>query len=326
MAHQVRTLSSVAGSSSTSDIRLVDILQTFREHSRAVLIVVAVALAIMSVVVFLDKPVYRAYVTLAPAPPLVDPNRMSLTDDLLGLGLGLGLGDMSPFDVFQARTSTNEAFALLTSRAIGRRFIESENLMPLLFPDEWNPHAETWKEPDPDRQPSIDDALELFERDIRFISKNSATGFMRINIEWSDPVLAANWANGLAELTDEAIRERDIKEAQDSVRYLRERAQSAPLESLRQLIYTLIESYAKTIMVARVKENYAFTIIDPAMVPREDQPINMPVSFKLSLAMLFALGCGLLYAMAVHLYERSGRHGRDANKKAQDPQDLADVG
>jgi uncharacterized protein involved in exopolysaccharide biosynthesis len=321
MAHEIRAHSSAAETPATSDVRLVDILLTFRESSRTVLIVVAVVFAVMSIVVFMDKPVYRAYVTLAPAQPLVDPNRMSLTDDLLGLGLG----DASQFDVIQARTSTNEAFALLTSREIGRRFIESENLMPVLFPDEWNLQAETWKEPDPDRRPSIDDALEFFERDIRFISKNSATGFMRINIEWSDPVLAASWANGLVELTDEAIRERDIKEAEDSVRYLRERAQSAPQESLRQLIYTLIESYAKTIMVARVKENYAFTIIDPAVAPREDQPINMPASFKLSLAMLFAVGWGLLYVVALNFKARSRRNIRDTAAMVKDRRDESDA-
>jgi len=95
---------------------------------------------------------------------------------------------------------------------------------------------------------------------------------------------------------------------------------------VRQLIYTLVESYAKTIMVARVKENYAFSIIDPAVVPGSDEPINMPTSFKLSLAMLFALGCGLLYAVAAHFNTRPDRSVRDAVSKLQEPRDSTNVG
>ena len=137
----------------------------------------------------------------------------------------------------------------------------------------------------------------MFEREVRFISYDRETNFIRVNIEWSDPELAANWANGLVQLTDRLIRERDIAEARQGIRYLEERVLATPIESVRQLIYELIESHVKKIMVARVKDSYVFTVIDPAVAPQPDDTINMPVSFKLSLALIFAFGCSMLWVI-----------------------------
>jgi len=276
-------------------VRLVDVLAVMRQRIWFLSMMTAAVFAVAAIVAVLEQPVYRAYVTMAPAEPVADPDRVALPTELLGVGLA-GAGQLGGF---QGRTSLNEAFAILSSRTISRRFIETEGLMQVLFADLWDPDAGTWAVEDPEDIPTVDDAIEVFQRDVRFISRNQQTGFMRVNIEWSDPVLAAEWANRIVELTDEAIRDRDIREARASIRFLRQQASEAPLESVRRLIYTLIESYSKTVMVASVKEDYAFDIIDPAVAPRIDEPINMPLSFKLSLALLFALGCSLVYIIIV---------------------------
>jgi len=308
---------SAAKPHAASDLRLVDIFRTVRERKRGVLAVTVAVFLAMSIVVVLDEPVYRAYVNVAPAEPLID----SGTSALAGSLLGFGRGNAGYLGVFPPQTSRNEAFALLSSRSISRHFIRTENLMPVLFEELWDTAAGAWKNPDPAAQPSIEDALELFQRDVRFVSRSNATGFVRINIEWSDPQLAAHWANGLVALTDEVIRERDISEAEASIRFLQEQVGQVPLESVRQLVYTLVESYAKTIMVARVRESYAFTIIDPAVAPGVDEPINMPASFKLSLALLLAIGCGLLYAMSVHLAQLYHEQPAPRSRPAAGPED-----
>jgi uncharacterized protein involved in exopolysaccharide biosynthesis len=306
MQGQRRTSHAAAGSPHNRVIGLDEVLGAVWNRRRSAFVVGAAVFATMSLLIFLDQPVYRAYVTLAPTRPPMEPNQVSLTEELIGIGLG------SPIDVDVSgiRTSQNEAFATLNSRSISRLFIESEGLMPILFAKEWDAAAGKWKPADPNKHPSIDDAVEMFEREIRYISKNDATGFIRINIEWTDPELAATWANRLVELTDEVLRERDIREAQDSIQFLQEQAKRAPLESVKQLIYALVESYSKTIMLARVKDNYVFSIIDPATAPRADEPVNMPVSFRLSLAFLFALGCGLLYVSVTQV--RSEASNADA--------------
>lgn len=278
------------------DVRLVDAVHVVRERIRFVLGLTTAIFLIMIVLILTDEPVYRAYVTLAPSSPLVDPRPASFTDGLLGAS------DSGNSGVFQAHTSANHAFALLQSKMISRRFIEAENLLPVLFADQWDSENETWRETNIDRQPTLNDALELFESEVRFIAKDGNTGFIRINIEWSDPELAANWANRLVDMTDKVIRQRDIAEAKHGIQFLQERIENASLESVRQLMYQLIESHAKTIMVASIKENYAFTVIDPAVTLESRDTINMSASFKLSLGLIFAFGCGALYVFAAAQY------------------------
>ena len=274
-----------------SDIRLVDAVHTVRERFRLVLALTAAIFVAMTILVLTEEPVYRAYVTLAPSPPLVDPSPMSVTGGLMGLP------DIRNIGVFQAQTSARSALALLRSKAMSRRFIEAEGLLPILFSDQWDADNQTWRESEADRQPTLGDALRLFEREVRFVSRNDATGFIRINVEWSDPELAANWANRLVEMTDGLIRERDIEEARQSIRFLEERARDAQLESVKQLMYKLIESHAKTIMVASIKDDYVFKVIDPAVTPQADDTINMPVSFKLSLVLIFAIASSVLWVI-----------------------------
>ena len=274
-----------------SNLSLVDVVYAVRARIRFCLALAAAIFVPMSILVLTDAPVYRAYVTLAPAPPLVDPNPKPV-----GQGQ-LVMTDSGRVGIFQQQTSANSALELLRSKAISRRFIEAEGLLPVLFANEWDPETQTWRETDIDRQPTISDALELFEREVRFVSSDAGTGFIRVNIEWSDPELAANWANGLVQMTDRLIRERDIAEARQSIRYLEERAQGAPFLSVKQLIYKLIESYAKKVMVASVKDSYVFSVIDPAVTLPPDDTINMPASLKLSLALTFALGCSMVWVI-----------------------------
>jgi uncharacterized protein involved in exopolysaccharide biosynthesis len=278
------------------DITLVDAVNAVRTRFRFVLALAVAIFVPVSMLVFTEAPVYRGYVTLVPSPPLVDPK-----PTLIGDGQFV-MANVGRIGIFQQQISASHALVLLRSRAISRLFIESEGLLPVLFADEWDPENQKWREADIDRQPTISDALELFEREVRFISWDRQTRFTRVNIEWSDPELAADWANGLVQLTDRLIRERDIAEAQQSIRYLEERVQATPLDSVKQLIYALIESHLKKIMVARVKDSYAFTVIDPAVAPRLDDTINMPVSFKLSLVLIFAFGCSILWVIVASTF------------------------
>lgn len=282
-----------AGTPHVHEIRLVDAVHAVRDRMRFVLGLTTVIFLAMTVHILTEEPVYRAYVTLAPSAPLVDPGPASFANGILGMGETRNIG------VFQMRTSADQAFALLRSKAISRRFIENEGLLPIFFADQWDPENQTWRESDTGRQPTLSDALRLFEHEIRFISRNDATRFIRVNIEWSDPALAADWANRLVDMTDSLIRKRDIDEARQSIRFLEELVRDAQLESVKQLLYSLIESHTKMIMVANVKDAYVFTVVDPAVTPQVNDTINMPVSFKLSLALIFATGCSILSIIIV---------------------------
>ncbi len=265
-------------------VKLVDAIHAIRRRIRYVIGLSIVIVVALSRLILAEDPVYRAYITLASVPRLVNPAQPLSAEVLLGNRGGAGS------DVFQAQISEDHAFELLRSDEMSRRFIETENLLPVLFASEWDEANQAWRDPDVGQHPTLEDGLELFESEVRFISKNRSTGVIRINIEWSDPELAALWANRLVDMADEVIRKRDIDESRRSIEYLEARAAAVALDSEKTLIYQLIESHAKTIMLASIRDNYAFNILDPAVPPRPDDAINMPRSFKFSMAIVFAIG------------------------------------
>ena len=102
----------------TGSIRLVSLLYVIRKRQKQLVVMTIAIFLVTAIVVLAQERVYRAYVTMAPAKPLVDPGRMSFTSEMLGFDLD-SAGQMG---AFPPRTSLNEAFAILSSRAICRPY------------------------------------------------------------------------------------------------------------------------------------------------------------------------------------------------------------
>ena len=66
---------------------------------------------------------------------------------------------------------------------------------------------------------------------------------------------------------------------------------------VQQAIYRLIEEQINTVMLANVREEYAFKVIDPAVVPDIDQ-YEWP---KRALILVLGAGLGLLFALMIAL-------------------------
>ena len=92
MRSQDRAPMSAAKPLAAGDLRLVDIFLSMRERKGGVLAVTVAVFLAMSIVVVLDEPVYRAYVSVAPAEPLIDNRTSTLAGSLLGFGGGKDIG------------------------------------------------------------------------------------------------------------------------------------------------------------------------------------------------------------------------------------------
>jgi uncharacterized protein involved in exopolysaccharide biosynthesis len=103
--------------------------------------------------------------------------------------------------------------------------------------------------------------------DVLVIEEDPVTGVIRVTTEWEDPEIAAAWANGLVVLANQIVRNRDLTDAERSVAYLQTEIGKTNIVGLQQVLYSLIESEMKTIMLAKVKEEYAFAVVDPAVPP-----------------------------------------------------------
>ncbi len=212
-------------------------------------------------------PIYRAETLLA---PVSDDKTNGLTalagqfSDLAALA-GINLG---------GENSVDESIATLNSRQLGVEFIKQAGLKPILFPGRWNPKTKTWirhwwQSGDQDATPTDWDAYDKFNKSIRSVSVDRKTNLVTLSVEWTDPVLAAKWANELVTRVNEERRQKAIDEAEKSIGYLEQQLAKTGVVEVQQSIYKLIEAETKTMMVARTREEYAFKVIDPAVPPEK---------------------------------------------------------
>jgi len=210
---------------------------------------------------FLFQPVYRATTLLA---PVTEPDmRPGLSSALSNIG---GLASLAGVDI-GADEAVDDYIAILRSRDFGIEFIEQQGLLRLLFSDDWDAEAATWFE---GREPTWWDAWERFDRDVRKVEIDRATGHVRLSIEWDDPVIAADWANTIPAMVNDRIRSDVVAEAERSLHYLNEELRKAGVMELETAIFRLVETQVNRVMLANVRPEFAFRVLDPALAPDPD--------------------------------------------------------
>ena len=97
------------------------------------------------------------------------------------------------------------------------------------------------------------------------------------SINWTDPKQSADWANAMITRVNDHIRQQAIEEAEKSIYFLEEQLQSTSLLNAQSVLHSLVEDQTKNIMLANVRDEYAFKIIDPAVVPEKPYKPNMKI-------------------------------------------------
>jgi hypothetical protein len=183
-----------------------------------------------------------------------------------------GIGTLLGLDAGQTE-QVREGMAILRSRLFVEEFIKQNNLMPTLFAEEWDADNGAWI--DPKRAPSMWDAFTEFSNTIYTVSESPAEGTIRISMTWRDSETAASWANGVLALANDKLRQRAIRQSEDSLNYLREELGNITTMGVRQSVYSLIESQIRLQMLAKTRPDYAFTVVDPAQ-PKDPDDYDFP--------------------------------------------------
>jgi uncharacterized protein involved in exopolysaccharide biosynthesis len=110
-------------------------------------------------------------------------------------------------------------------------------------------------------------AVDQFHEDVLVVEEDPLAGLITVSVYWTDPSKAAEWANALVRRLNAFIRERDLKDAETNLIYLREALEKTTLLSAQAAVSRLIESEVNKAMVAKGNEDYAFRVIDPAVSP-----------------------------------------------------------
>jgi uncharacterized protein involved in exopolysaccharide biosynthesis len=245
-------------------IYLSDVIGILRRHVVLIAAATSLTTVLAASYAFLATPVYRSEVLFTVV------QRDQNAGALGGLGSSVGLLAQFVGGGILGQSSSPEAAALLTSRTLAEEFFEANQVIPLMFPDLWDPEANAWIPTDDKDIPTVGAAFGYFDEDIRFVETDSDTGLMMLSIEWRDRHLAQQWASSIVELANERQRASAVRDATESIEYLKAQLEKTDVVEIRQAIFAVMEQQLQAIMLANVTKEYAYKVIDPAVVADEE--------------------------------------------------------
>lgn len=225
--------------------------------------------------------IYQSQVLLAPAEEASGGGLAAISGQLGGLaslaGVNLGKNEVN---------KTTIAMEVLKSRAFITDFARRrEIVVPLMAAEKWDAEHDQliidtqiydaannrWvvgKSDNKDGSPTNWDIYEEFKK-ILSVSQAKDSGLVTVSIDFFSPSHARQWVAWLVEDVNAQMRQRDIDEATRSIEYLKHQLEATSIADMQQIFYQLIEKQTQTIMLASVRDQYVFKVIDPPVKPQE---------------------------------------------------------
>ena len=281
------------------EINLLDLWRMLAEQKKLIFILTAITTSVALAYALLATPIYRAEALLAPVAKEKG-GRLSALAGQFG-----GLASLAGINLGGGGGSVQVAIATLKSRELTYKLIEDENLMPILFENKWNKDIKQWK--NKKKPPTIWRAYKKFNL-IRAISQDKKTRLIKLSIDWKDPVLAADWAGKLVARVNNKLRQEAIIDTEKSIVFLKNELKKTSNIEVKQSIYSLIEGQTKNKMLANTKQDYAFRVIDKAVVPeRKIKPKRaLIVVVGFILGMMLGVFAVFVRRFRESLHEQSG--------------------
>lgn len=275
------------------DISLVDIWRILSRRRAIVLGMTLLVGLVFSAAAMLMTPVYRAEVLLTPVTDMDDNQRFAAP--LTEFGSLAALAGITP----NHKDKKHEAIATLKSRRFTEQFIEDRKLLPVLFASLWDSERDQWKASvDKENIPTLWDGYEKFSISVRRVREDRVTGMVALSVEWSNPDIAAQWANALVSSVNDSLRMKAVEVSDKSIGYLQDQLTRTTVVDLQQVLHSLIESEMKKIILARINEEFAFRVIDPAVVPED--PVRPKLLPMAGLGIMLGLLAGVVVALLLN--------------------------
>jgi uncharacterized protein involved in exopolysaccharide biosynthesis len=230
----------------------------------------------------LATPIYRAEVVIVEVHDDALGGAASLANQIGGLASIVGVnlsginGDNNGRAVLQSRHLTEEFI---------RRYVPLDRII-----EKAGPHRTMWY------------AVKEFREQILQINEDTRANTITVSVDWKDPATAARYANLYAALANELVRNRTLSEATRNITYLNDQIEKTNVVELRRVMYNLVETETKRLMLANSRSEYAFTVVDPAVVPELK---FSPRRARIVIALTVIGGIfGCFVAFAFDVYER----------------------
>jgi len=227
------------------EINLLDYFNVLKKRKNLILIIIAVSVGITIIYSLLATKIYKARAVIMPSTQRNEQSNMSV--------IAMQFGISTP-----STSNISEIVSLLSSNILMEKVIKRYNLLPVFFD---NKESNEVLYPD-----KIWDGIR-FLKDIYKVKYNQKDSTIELSAEFKDPVIAANILNYiLTELTDYMSSEAK-RVAETNKKYLESQLDKTSDPFIKTKIYNLIAQQIEQAMMAEVRENFAFKVIDPPKAP-----------------------------------------------------------
>lgn len=266
---------------SGNQIDVVSLLRVIRSHPYVLIVTTVAAVALAMYLALTATPIFRAEVLVTEAREQ-GAGGMSALASQYG-----GLASLAGFSLGGASGAERDHKAILQSRRLVEEFVKRSDVQPLLRGDTAVDKVRS----------TLWSTVQNFRKNVLKIKEDKVTGVMTISIDWTDPATAAQWANGFVAMANELIRTRAIDESTRNIDYLNKQIAHTNVLEVQHVMYNLIESETKTLMLANARTEYAFTVVDPAVAPevRISPRRTLMVASGLIIGLLLGSMLGVFY-------------------------------
>jgi uncharacterized protein involved in exopolysaccharide biosynthesis len=265
------------------ELSLIELWKVLVEYK--LLIIVFTALTTLGAIYYASTlpNIYKAEVLMIPASGGVSVGGLSNRLGGLVSMAGVSLRGNS------AGIEGEQALARLKTRSFLINHVKEKNLKPILFANQWSQSGGVWI----NEEPSDREASELLLGMITTsMNPKDKAGLVIFSLEWENPTSPnkiADIANNLVSSINSHAKDRAIIEARDSISFLEKELEQTSILNSQTMLYSIIEQQMQKIMMANIRDEFVFKIIDPAVVPKraENKIVLMIIFTGLILGVLF---------------------------------------
>ena len=278
------------------ELSLIELWKVLVEYK--LLIIVFTALTTLGAIYYASTlpTIYKAEVLMIPAS---GGGGGGLSNRLGGLAdmAGVSLGGSS------AGAEGEQALARLKTRNFLTKHIKERNLKPILFADRWSQQGKLWIDGEPSNREVSELLLGMITTSMD--PRDKAGLVTTLSLEWENPHnpnKIADIANDLVSSMNHHAKRRAILEARDSISFLEKELEQTSILNSQTILYSLIEQQMQKIMLANIRDEFIFKVIDSAIVPKhaETKPVLMIVFVGIMLGVFLSF----LFSISLNYFKK----------------------
>lgn len=217
---------------------------------------------------------YRAEVTLSPTDTSGNSIAGSMTSQMGGIAslAGINLGSMDSPESLQA-------LEIMQSWGFIETFInDNQLLIPLVATKGWNKNNNTliidnniYDSENNKWIKNIPTSFKLFEnlRGRIGVIKNVETKMITVSMDHYSPSVAKELLELYIKAINDHMRLRKLTESNMNIEFLGAQLNKTSIKEMKDILFTIIETETKNIMLAKARPEYAFSTVSKAMVAEE---------------------------------------------------------